>query len=346
MLPGIGCTMRSIGAPGTAIRLEQNGFADSPWRGAHGSRIGNPEQRIGRAQGRGQKQNAARQSQPRAARRRTASCPECGRCAQTAGRDWRPSPGQAACSHSAIERERPWHIPAGCPSVKPRSRRSRARVRRGCACSATRWRGDRKAASRSGSAEDSTRKSRRRIWASSCAITARSCASDRPVSGEDRQQHDGTKPADHCRRLNPAAFQIANGAVQVRVGAAAPGIFRVCEGLGAPKCTAALMFQKQKAAGQAQAEERDAAKPCAHQPGQDARWQKNLRRRECNAVEENASENSRGECRAVVHRLWRFAKRHRRGRLADLPLPGRQKIARRDLAEAGHGPARRASSKR
>ena len=105
------------------------------------------------------------------------------------------------------------------------------------------------------------------MCASSWAITACKLFFGESRERSDRQEHDGPKPSDHRRRLQPLAFAIINRAIE-----AEPVLQRIADlehsiahGRRLP---AAFALEQQKPAGGTKAEEGDAKKPCFDQPGQ------------------------------------------------------------------------------
>ena len=88
-----------------------------------------------------------------------------------------------------------------------------------------------------------------------------------PCENGDRQQHHRTDAADHRRHLEPAAFQIANGAMNAQPLLHLPAQTQHA-GAGRVGLLAAPPLQKQKTAGESEAEQRHTGKPALHQPGQ------------------------------------------------------------------------------
>src|SRR5215472_11317316 len=82
----------------------------------------------------------------------------------------------------------------------------------------------------------------------------------------NRQEHDGTKPTDNGRRLEPLTLAVPDGALETDAG-----FERLAHGehtaIYQVRCAAALTFEQQEPAGGTQTEDCDSEQPRFDEPG-------------------------------------------------------------------------------
>ena len=89
----------------------------------------------------------------------------------------------------------------------------------------------------------------------------------KPGEGSHRQQHDGTEPANHRRRLQPLALAVTDGSFQAQAMLQGPANRKHSSARGGG-LFAALAFEQKESAGGTKTEERHSKQPRFHQPGQ------------------------------------------------------------------------------